>query len=508
MKACLIAINAKYIHTNPAIYSLQAYSSSSGYDCDILEFTINQHAEQILMALYKEDADLYAFSAYIWNISMIIKLVRVLKKVRPNAVIWLGGPEAGYDAENLLYRFPEIEGIMKGEGEKVFTELLKAYNSDGISSLSDIQGIIYRLEDGSIKVNPDPPVMQMDELIFPYTGKKLDPNKIYYYESSRGCPFGCTYCLSSIERSVRFKNIETVKKELAFFLEQKVPLVKFVDRTFNINREHSTAIWEFIKENDNGITQFHFEIGGDLLDEDDLALLRTFRPGLIQFEIGVQTTNSETMKAINRAADWDVLSRNVKALLEFGNIHIHLDLIAGLPYEDIESFRKSFDDVFRLKPSQLQLGFLKMLKGTTLYTQSNSSFSGYKYLSEPPYEVLESPWLSYKDIVELKGVEEMLEEYHNSHRYEKSIAELLKSYDSSYKMFLELAEYYLSNGYLNIGLTRMRRYEILLEFIREKKLDESVFIPLLIMDADATERIKHLPRWAHGYNIVVPEHRG
>ena len=430
---------------------------------------------------------------------MITDLVRELKKIRPDADIWLGGPEAGYDAENLLNRLPEVKGIMKGEGERTFAELFNAYETGNRDSLSGIQGIIYRRENGCVTANPDAPVLSMDELVFPYTGRILDPNKIYYYESSRGCPFGCTYCLSSIERSVRFKSIGIVKKELAFFLEQKVPLVKFVDRTFNLNREHFTAIWKFIQENDNGITQFHFEIGGDLLNEDDLALLRAFRPGLIRLEIGVQTTNRETMKAINRTADWDILSRNIKTLLEFGNIHIHLDLIAGLPYEDIESFRKSFDDVYRLRPSQLQLGFLKVLKGTPLSVQCSSVFTGYKYLSGPPYEVLESPWLPYEDIMELKGVEEMLEEYHNSRRYEKSMGELLKSYDSSYRMFLELAEYYAANGYLNIGLTRMKRYEILLEFVRGKKLDESVFIPLLLSDADATEKIKHLPQWANGY---------
>jgi len=513
MKVCLIAINSKYIHTNPAVYSLQAFVVSKGYECEVAEYSINQTDEHILKGLYRLDADMYAFSVYIWNVVWVKRLIKELKKVRPDAIIWLGGPEASYDAFNILKENVDITGVMRGEGEEVFYNLLKAYDDalQGANAkvvLSDVNGITYRDSDNSIASTPDAPAMNMDDLVFPYYDKTLDPHRIYYYESSRGCPYSCAYCLSSVDKKVRFKSIDMVKRELKYFLDNNATQVKFVDRTFNAGREHALQIWRFIKENDNGITNFHFEIGGDILDEEELEVLESLRPGQVQLEIGVQTTYPDTMKAINRVADWNKISKNVRRLISFKNIHIHLDLIAGLPYEDMDNFKKSFNDVYDLRPLQLQLGFLKVLKGTAMEhickkkLEIPDKYSDcYKYLSVPPYEVLSTPWISYDEILELKAVEEMVEVYYNSRQFENTMSKLEQFFDNSFEMYTELARYYEKNDYFDVSHNRMRRYEILREFIASKQLDESIFIPLLLRDAYARERLKHFPEWGKGYEF-------
>jgi len=518
MKTCLVAINSKYIHTSPAVHSLQAFAMSRGCTCDVLEFTINQTDEQILKGLYRADADIYAFSVYIWNITTVMRLAESLIKVKPGIKIWLGGPEVSYESESILKEHDCITGIIRGEGEETFAELLKAYdvnihdaNKDGDdantfcngSRLNDICGITFRDETGIVST-PDRAPLDMDELVFPYFDKKLDEHRIYYYESSRGCPFNCSYCLSSADKKVRFKSMDKVEIELGYFIEQNIPQVKFVDRTFNCNKSHAMAIWQYIKSHDNGITNFHFEIGADLLDDEELKLLSSLRPGQIQLEIGVQTTNPETMKAINRYTSWDKLAQNVKALLGFNNIHIHLDLIAGLPYEDLESFKKSFDDVYGIKPLQLQLGFLKVLKGTEMDAKKDEydiSGDGYAFAKLPPYEVLHTPWMSYDDILELKGVEEMVEVYYNSRQFERTIVKLEENFDTYYELYHQLSVFYENRHYFDVQHARIRRYEILLEFIDEKKLDRDMYIPLLLEDAYARERLKHFPEWALGYHF-------
>ena len=499
MKVCLIAVNSKYIHMSPAVDSLAAFAAAGGEPAGSLCFTVNQPAEQILGRIYAENARVYCFSVYIWNVEMVFRLVKDLKKVRLEAEIWLGGPEVSCRAEQLLREHPEIRGIMRGEGEGTFLDLLRAYRKEieAEDRFSAILGISYRRTDGSIAENDSRPAMDMDRLVFPYFGTEPDPNRIYYYESSRGCPFACSYCLSSIDRQVRFKSVEKTEKELAWFLKNQVKQVKFVDRTFNLEPARSLRIWRFLKENDNGITNFHFEICAELLTEEELAFLKTLRPGQVQFEIGVQTANPVTLERIHRSRNEEKLRTAVKALLDAKNIHIHLDLIAGLPEEDLESFRNSFNAVYGMHPLNLQLGFLKILSGTPMETYAREH--GFVRSDFPPYEVLSTPSLSCGDLLELKAVEEMLEVYYNSHQFEKTVAALEEMYQGGYGLYRDLAEFYNKKGYDRMDHARMRRYEILLEFIEEKGWDRETYVPLLLYDAAARERLKRWPSWAGSF---------
>ena len=374
MKILLTAINAKYIHSNLAVYCLKAYAermfqntAQNPLDIEIAEYTINQQMEDIMMDIYERHPDVLCLSCYIWNLQYVEGLVREIHKVCPDMAIWLGGPEVSYDAKETLLRLPEVTGIMMGEGEKTFVELCQYYNKK--ESLRDIAGITFRNKDNEIIENPWRMPMDLSEVPFVYNNMKDFENKIIYYETSRGCPFSCSYCLSSIDKKLRFRDIELVKKELQFFIDQKVPQVKFVDRTFNCKHSHAMEIWRFIKEHDNGVTNFHFEVSADLLNEQEIELLKSMRPGLVQLEIGVQSTNPDTICEIKRTMDFEKLSETVTKIHEGKNIHQHLDLIAGLPFEDMESFAKSFDDVYALKPHQLQLGFLKVLKGSYMEEQ-------------------------------------------------------------------------------------------------------------------------------------------
>lgn len=496
MKTVLVAINAKYIHSNLAVYSLRSYARTFGYEPELLEFTINQQKDQILKGIYEAKPDLLCFSCYIWNLSYAEEIIEDIKKILPKVTIWAGGPEVSYDAPKFLKRHPEVDGIMCAEGEKTLTELISYYEigkSQG-KSLDGINGIVYQ-ENKTIHQTPLRDIMNMDDLVFPYEDLKDFEHKIIYYESSRGCPFSCSYCLSSIDKKLRFRSFSMVEKELEFFLAHKVPQVKFVDRTFNCKKSHAMAIWTYIKEHDNGITNFHFEVAADLLTEDEIALIQTMRPGLIQLEIGVQSTNEKTLAEIHRKTDFEEITRKVKAVQKGENVHQHLDLIAGLPYENYESFGHSFNDVYALKPEQLQLGFLKVLKGS--YMAEAAEGYGCVHKAKPPYEVLGTRWLSYEEILKLKGVEEMVEVYYNSGQFQKTIRAMEHLFETAFSMYEELADFYEKNGYNEVSHTRIRRYEILQEFLQEKEANLEYFKQLMIFDLYARENMKTRPQWAN-----------
>lgn len=510
MKVVLAAINAKYIHSNLAVYSLKAYAKEFGNDVEIAEYTINQQTDDILMDLYKRRPDMLCFSCYIWNLRYVEELVREVHKILPETVIWAGGPEVSYDSPDVLRRLPEMTGVMKGEGEKTFLEMLKTYVSCGKLSgghgadvdklLREVKGITFRTSDGEIVENEWRDVMDLSEVPFVYEHIEDFENKIIYYESSRGCPFRCSYCLSSVDKCLRFRNLELVKKELQFFLDHKVPQVKFVDRTFNCKHEHAMAVWTYIKEHDNGITNFHFEISSDLLNEEEIALIQTLRPGLIQLEIGVQSTNPDTIREIRRTMKFEEVARIVKLLNENKNVHQHLDLIAGLPFEDYESFGHSFDDVYALAPEQLQLGFLKVLKGS--YMEEKKADYGLVYKNQPPYEVLYTKWLPYSDVLKLKGIEEMVEVYYNSGQFQYTLKAMEKLFAAPFKMFEELAEFYEQHELRAMSHSRITRYEIFLDFIREyKPEEENVFKELLTLDLYLRENAKTRPEFAGEYPV-------
>lgn len=499
MNTILVAINAKYIHSNLAVYSLRAYAKQYRDEIDIAEYTINQQTNDILMDIYKKKPDVLCFSCYIWNLTYVETVIREIRKLLPMIPIWVGGPEVSYDAKDVLERMPEVTGVMFGEGEETFLELMQHYHEEG-KALKEIEGIAYRDEQQAICENAWRPVIDLSTVPFVYEDMEDFRNKIIYYESSRGCPFSCSYCLSSVDKCLRFRDVELVKKELQFFIDEEVPQVKFVDRTFNCNHKHAMAIWQYLMEHDKGITNFHFEVAADLLNEEELKLIEQMRPGLIQLEIGVQSTNEKTIKEIRRTMKFSEVARIVRRINEKKNVHQHLDLIAGLPYEDLESFKKSFDDVYRLYPEQLQLGFLKVLKGSYMEEQKNAY--GLVYQSKPPYEVLYTNWLSYEDMLQLKMVEEMVEVYYNSGQFAYTLRQLEKEFDSPYQMYYELGTYYEQHNLHMLSHSRVKRYEILLEFIRElQNGQEELYRELLVFDLYLRERVKSRPVFAGEYTV-------
>lgn len=464
MNILLVGINAKYIHSNPAVYSLAAYAGKFA-DADgvslrnhinIAEYTINQQTEDIEADIYKRMPDVLAVSCYIWNFAMVQELIEDIHQVRTDLPIWLGGPEVSFHPEKLMQKFPFLAGIMIGEGEQTFVELVQGY-MDG-TDISNIAGLYlpsgYTAERGCLA---------LDDIPFLYSDLSDFENRIIYYESSRGCPFRCKYCLSSIDKQLRFRSLDLVKKELQFFLDNKVPQVKFIDRTFNAKHEHALAIWHYIKENDNGVTNFHFEISADLLTEEEITLLNSMRKGLVQLEIGVQSTNPDTIREINRSMDLCKLGNAVEKVNAAGNIHQHLDLIAGLPFEDYMSFHDSFNDVYAMRPEQLQLGFLKVLKGSAMEEQAEEYGIGYR--KTPPYEVLYTKWLSYDDIIRLKRVEEMVELFYNSGQFVHTIRFLEVLFGDAFKMYETLGDYYEARGFLTASSKRISHYENILEFL-------------------------------------------
>ena len=498
MKIFLTAINAKYIHSNLAVYSLKAYTGEYEKYVAIGEYTINNRVDDILEQIYKEKPDVLCFSCYIWNMDYVEELIREYKKLCPDVPVWVGGPEVSYEVDTFLKEHPQVTGVMIGEGERTFREFCEYY-VDQKRELSSIRGIAYRdAQTGeTVYTLPQEPLV-MGTIPFCYDKVENFENRIIYYESSRGCPFRCSYCLSSIEKKLRFRDIELVKKELAFFIEKRVPQVKFVDRTFNCNHEHAMAIWQFVKEHDNGITNFHFEIAADLLREEELALINTMRPGLIQLEIGVQSTNDATIREIHRTMDLGLLKQIVKRIQSGGNVHEHLDLIAGLPFEDYETFSGSFDEIYALKPNQLQLGFLKVLKGSYMYEHAKEY--GLVYHTKTPYEVMQTNWLSFDDVLKIKQVEEMLEVYYNSGQYEVTMKMMDPLFESAFFLFQEMGEFYERKGYFGMSHSRLRRAEIFLEFMQEKFAGQEEILTLieesLTFDLYYRENCKSRPSWA------------
>ena len=493
MKILLAACNAKYIHSNPAVYDLRAFASEYKEHILLGEYTINQTKDEILKEIYRSGAEVVCFSCYIWNISFVRELIFDLKKILPGTAFWVGGPEVSFDAENFLKEMPQVTGVMVGEGEETFLELARYY-IEKKGTLADIRGIAFR-ENGEIFHNGWREVMDLSRVPFAYEQTEDFANRIIYYESSRGCPFSCSYCLSSIDKKLRFRNLELVKKELQFFLDKKVPQVKFVDRTFNCKHDHAMEIWKYILEHDNGVTNFHFEISADLLREEELELMSRMRPGLIQLEIGVQSTNPDTIRAIHRNMDLKKLEASVARVKSFGNIHQHLDLIAGLPCEDYESFRRSFEQVYRMKPDQLQLGFLKVLKGSSMYHEAQKYEILYK--EKEPYEVLSTAWLSYEDILKLKMVESMVEVYYNSGQFRKTLSWIETFYQEMFSFYESLGAYYEEKGYEEISHSRLRRYEILLEFLKEKtQLPVNTASQHMVYDLYLREKLKKRPVFA------------
>ena len=465
LKILLAACNAKYIHSNLAVFNLKSYARAYEDHVVLREYTINQQKDDILKDIYRSHPDVVCVSCYIWNITFVRELLQDLRKILPDVPFWAGGPEVSYDAEEFLRKNLAVNGVMIGEGEETFLELVRHY-VDGTVSLEEITGLVYRKPDNSIRNNGWRKIMDLSKVPFAYADLKSFDNRIIYYESSRGCPFSCSYCLSSVDKKLRFRDLELVKKELQFFLDHKVPQVKFVDRTFNCKHDHAMTIWQYIKEHDNGITNFHFEISADLLRENELELMRTMRPGLIQLEIGVQSTNPDTIRAIHRTMDFSKLAEIVNKIHSFQNIHQHLDLIAGLPYEDYDSFHKSFNDVYALHPQQLQLGFLKVLKGS--HMQEMTGEYGIVYKEQEPYEVLGTKWLPYEDILRLKMVESMVEVYYNSGQFQNTLLCVEPFFQDAFTLYEKLGQFYEKKGYSEISHSRMRRYEILLEFVKEE----------------------------------------
>lgn len=490
MKILLIAINAKYIHSNPAIYSLAAYANHNltaeekeKCQIEIAEYTINHRTETIIADIYKKKPDVLAFSCYIWNWDYVQEVMVELHKLLPKVPIFLGGPEVSFTSKEILKQYPFLSGIMIGEGEETFLELCRVFiEGRDVSLVPGISGE----PRGLVNINDIP---------FFYDDMAAFEHRIVYYESSRGCPYRCSYCLSSIDKTVRLRDLELVKKELQFFLDLKVPQVKFIDRTFNCNRDHACEVWKYILENDNSVTNFHFEISADILTDRELLILQKMRPGLVQLEIGVQSTNPETIKEINRVMNVEKLKEVVARIHSFKNIHQHLDLIAGLPFEDFVTFQKSFNEVYSMKPEQLQLGFLKVLKGAKMWEKAKEY--GIAYTEKPPYEVLFTNWITYEEILKLKQIEEMVEMYYNSNQFTYTMAMLEQEFKTPFHLYESLADYYMEKGYALQNPARGYRYQILLDFCKEKAPEKvDMYRELLTFDIYLREKMKTRPTFA------------
>ena len=495
-KFLLVAINSKYIHSNLAVYCLKAAAGGYSHRVAIKEFTINNQTDDILSGIYMERPDCIGLSCYIWNIEYIKALIPELAKILPDVPIWLGGPEVTYNPEYYLKNFPNITGIMRGEGEQIFAELVACYMENRLSDICEIKGVAC-IKDGSVRLNPCPEPVDMSSLPMPYDTSEYAAdnykNKIIYYESSRGCPFSCSYCLSSVDKRLRFRNTEAVFADLDFFIKNGVSQVKFVDRTFNCKKEHSRAIWEFIKEHDNGFTNFHFEVAADLLDDEDIEIMSDMREGLIQLEVGVQSTNEATIKAIHRQMNLEKVRTNVEKIKKNGNIHVHLDLIAGLPYEGFESFEKSYNDIYAMKPDQLQLGFLKLLHGSTMRNVADQ----YKIVCRdyPPYEVLCTDCLSYEEVLLLKQVENVTDMYYNSGMFKNALTYLVSHTDSAFRMYLELGGLY-AKRYADGSLpSKNAKYELLYDYAENVLNSEElrIFKELLKYDMYLRDNVKNMP---------------
>ncbi len=492
MKSLLVGINAKFIHTNLAIRYIAKYGEQRNVPIEIAEYTINQSIDYILDGVLSEGADIIGFSCYLWNIEMIKKLVRMIKQVSPSTLIFLGGPEVSYNTEDWMAESPGIDYIIAGEGEIATIDLLKKLSNQ--DSINACYNLTYRNTEGNITKNVQGPAMDLADVPFVYEkGLPGLNHKILYYETSRGCPYACQYCLSSIEKGVRFRPLNMVYKELQFFLDEKVTQIKFVDRTFNANKRHTLAIWHYLHENDNGVTNFHFEITADLLDDETINFLRHVRVGLFQFEVGVQSTNEATIVDIDRKTDFDKLKDRVLRVMEGQNIHMHLDLIAGLPKEDYKSFAKSFNDVMAMKPEQLQLGFLKVLKGSQIHVLQKQY--GIVYRDFAPYEVLSTKEMSYADLRRLKDIEHLLELYYNSMQFQSSVAYLMALCAHDFAFFEGFTTYWRQNALFDLPHNKLALYDYLYGYGTElTAVDGSYLKDLIKFDLCRLERPKKWPK--------------
>lgn len=494
-KVILVALNAKYIHSNLALRYLSRFQDNNQkHHVETMEFTINQRLDFIAEELFRKQPDVVLFSCYIWNVEMLRQLCPILKKIMPDCVIGFGGPEVSYESETFLGENPAVDFVMRGEGELVFTKYLEHLDAGNPATLGEIESLTYR-QNGEIFSTPQMHPMDLALLPFPYEDDFSDvQNQIIYYESSRGCPYHCGYCLSSVENGVRFVPLDKVLLDLQKFLDKNVPQVKFIDRTFNCKKSHAMAIWKYLHEHDNGVTNFHFEITADLIDQETIDFLKTVRKGLFQFEIGVQSTNPQTIRAINRNVDFAALSEIVQQIKDGGNIHQHLDLIAGLPYEDYDSFGRSFNDVYALHPEQLQLGFLKVLKGSMLH-QKQKEFE-IVYHDTAPYEVLTTHELPYADTLRLKYVEEMVETYYNSGRFLHTLAYLVPLYESPFAFFEALSQFWVGENYHYLGLSKMGLFDVLWWFVEQNpKVEKRKLQWEMKFDIALHEKPKKLPAW-------------
>lgn len=494
-KVILAALNAKYIHSNLALRYLSRFQNNNQkHHVETMEFTINQRLDFIAEELFRKQPNVVLFSCYIWNVEMLRQLCPILKKIMPDCVIGFGGPEVSYESETFLRENPAVDFVMRGEGELVFTKYLEHLDAGNPATLGEIESLTYRQGD-EIFSTPQMHPMDLALLPFPYEDDFSDvQNQIIYYESSRGCPYHCGYCLSSVENGVRFVPLDKVLPDLQKFLDKNVPQVKFIDRTFNCKKSHAMAIWKYLHEHDNGVTNFHFEITADLIDQETIDFLKTVRKGLFQFEIGVQSTNPQTIRAINRNVDFAALSEIVRQIKDGGNIHQHLDLIAGLPYEDYDSFGRSFNDVYALHPEQLQLGFLKVLKGSMLH-QKQKEFE-IVYHDTAPYEVLTTHELPYADTLRLKYVEEMVETYYNSGRFLNTLAYLVPLYESPFAFFEALSQFWVGENYHYLGLSKMGLFDMLWRFVEQNpKVDKRKLQWEMKFDIALHEKPKKLPAW-------------
>lgn len=492
MKALLVGINSQYIHTNLAIRNLYQYNLEKvSQQLEIAEYTINQRLPIIIDEIYRKKPKIILFSCYIWNTEFVKEIVTTYQKISPNTIIVLGGPEVSYHSVNFMEENPFVDIIIKDEGEETLGNLLNVFA--GKIDIDTVPGLVYRNQDQICETLPPVPFNLDNQIPFPYFDLDLVKDKILYYETSRGCPFKCSYCLSSISGKVRFVPLETVFAHMDIFLAHKVKQVKFVDRTFNCNKQHAMAIWKYLKEHDNGVTNFHFEISAHLFDQETLEFFKTIRREQFQFEVGVQSTNPQTITQINRSTNTETLLDICKKINSYNNIHQHLDLIAGLPFEDRASFANSFNTVFAIRPEQLQLGFLKILKGSAM--ESEIEQHEIKYSHTPPFEILGNKWLNYDDILLLKGVEDMVERFYNSGRFTNSLAAMLKNHPSPYHFFEDLGVFFTERNYHLMSVTKETAHTILKDFAEIKSTYTPQQKELALFDICLKEKPKKLPSW-------------
>ncbi|AWI05225.1 B12-binding domain-containing radical SAM protein [Clostridium drakei] len=479
MKVVLTALNSKFIHSNLAIRYLKAYTKDLNYECITREFTINDRREKVLEQLIKEEADVIVFSCYIWNIEFIQGLAKLINLVDSNIKMVYGGPEVSYDSISFL-KENVGEYVIVGEGEETYREFINwqlecekldknGFDDRILEKPKSIKGLSFKIGE-KVYFNGDRDLMDLNKVIFPYNEQDNLQNKIVYYEASRGCPFNCKYCLSSTTHGVRFFETNRVKKELKFLVDKGAKLIKFVDRTFNCNVNFAMDIWKFLIELDTEVT-FHFEISADILTEEEIKLLSNAPKGRIQFEVGVQTTNNEILKNINRNVNFEDIKEKVEELESIKNIKQHLDLIAGLPGENIKSFKKSFNDVYSIRPEEIQLGFLKLLKGSPMREEATKW--GMVYSPYAPYEILKTKDISYDEIIILKRIEEVLDKYYNSRKFDNILNYFLPKFKTSFDFYRSLGEFFYDKGYLNRNISSAEYYRVFIEFNQESLKENS-----------------------------------